>query len=47
MGEDEIMEYKRERMRGVVMEEGEEKRNVVIVEREMGIKVVGKEKGVV
>ncbi|GAA0598489.1 phosphoenolpyruvate--protein phosphotransferase [Paenochrobactrum glaciei] len=47
MGAAELLDYPRERLRGVVLEDGAATSHVVIVARAMGIPVVGQAKGVV
>jgi len=47
MGAAELLDYPRERLRGVVLEDGAATSHVVIVARAMGIPVVGQAKGAV
>lgn len=47
MGAAELLDYPRERLRGLVLEDGAATSHVVIVARAMGIPVVGQSKGVV
>ncbi|KAB2656707.1 phosphoenolpyruvate--protein phosphotransferase [Brucella tritici] len=47
MGAAELLDYPRERLRGVVLEDGAATSHVVIVARAMGIPVVGQAKGIV
>ncbi|KAA0968870.1 phosphoenolpyruvate--protein phosphotransferase [Aureimonas fodinaquatilis] len=47
MGAAELLDYRRERIRGLVLEEGAPTSHVVIVARALGIPVVGQAKGVV
>ncbi|MGU3573894.1 phosphoenolpyruvate--protein phosphotransferase [Brucellaceae bacterium C25G] len=47
MGAAELLDYPREKLRGVVLEDGAATSHVVIVARAMGIPVVGQAKGVV
>ncbi|SKA04487.1 phosphoenolpyruvate--protein phosphotransferase [Consotaella salsifontis] len=47
MGAAELLDYRRERVRGLVLEEGTPTSHVVIVARALGIPVVGQVKGVV
>ncbi|MBX8828585.1 PEP-utilizing enzyme, partial [Ochrobactrum sp. SFR4] len=47
MGAAELLDYPRERVRGLVLEDGATTSHVVIVARAMGIPVVGQAKGVV
>ncbi|WP_163284812.1 PEP-utilizing enzyme, partial [Enterobacter hormaechei] len=47
MGAAELLDYPRERLRGLVLEDGAATSHVVIVARAMGIPVAGQVKGVV